>query len=439
MPELKRALSTFDLTMIAIGGTIGSGIFLTPSLVAQQLPSPEWMLGVWAIGGIMTLCGALTFAELGGMLPHAGGMYVYLTEAYGKLAGFLFGWSYLLVVNTGGVAALSIAFATYLGYFIPLNAAGIQAVAIIGLATVTFLNIAGVKAGGIFSDVFTLLKLAGIAGLIVVGFGWGSEDLLSDQAAAAPSGLTGAVAAAMIGVLWSYGGWQHASFTAGEAKNASRSVPIAMTIGALVVTIVYILTNVAYLLLLSPVEIGASSRVAADAVGMLLGPLGGSAIALAIFISTFGTTGIYTLTVPRVYFAMANDGIFFKKVGEVHPRFQTPMFAILLQSAWALVLILFWGTFNELISYVVFTDWIFFGLTASAVFMLRKKMPHATRPYKTLGYPITPLIFVGTSIWFVLNTLIEKPAQAWAGLAFLSIGIPVFYLWKRRWQKSKHT
>ena len=168
MTELKRALSTFDLTMIAIGGTIGSGIFLTPSLVAQQLPSPEWMLAVWTIGGITTLCGALTFAELGGMLPHAGGMYVYLTEAYGKLAGFLFGWSYLLVVNTGGIAALSIAFATYLGYFFPLGPVGIQAVAIIGLATVTFLNITGVRAGGVFSDVFTILKLAGIAGLIVL-------------------------------------------------------------------------------------------------------------------------------------------------------------------------------------------------------------------------------------------------------------------------------
>ena len=432
MTELKRALSTFDLTMIAIGGTIGSGIFLTPSLVAQQLPSPEWMLAVWTIGGITTLCGALTFAELGGMLPHAGGMYVYLTEAYGKLAGFLFGWSYLLVVNTGGIAALSIAFATYLGYFFPLGPVGIQAVAIIGLATVTFLNITGVRAGGVFSDVFTILKLAGIAGLIVLGFGWGSESLLSSEMNNEPAGLSGAVAAAMIGVLWSYGGWQHASFTAGEAKNASRSVPIAMTVGALVVTFVYLLTNIAYLLLLSPGEISASSRVAADAVGTLLGPLGGSAIALAIFISTFGSTGIYTLTVPRVYFAMAKDGVFFRRVGEIHPRFQTPMFAILLQSTWALVLILFWGTFNELISYVVFTDWIFFGLTAFAVFVLRRTRPGTARPYRTLGYPITPLIFVGTAVWFVLNTLIEKPAQAWAGLAFLSIGIPVYYFWKTK-------
>jgi APA family basic amino acid/polyamine antiporter len=431
MPELKRVLSTFDLTMIAIGGTIGSGIFLTPSLIAQQLPSPEWIIGIWVAGGVLTLCGALTFAELGGMLPQAGGMYVYLAEAYGKLAGFLFGWAYLLVVNTGGIAALSIAFATYLGYFFPLGPVGIQVVAILGLSTVTLLNIVGVKAGGVFSDVFTLLKLAGIAGLIAVGFGWGSESLLGNGDPQT-TGFSGTIAAAMVGVLWSYGGWQHASFTAGEAKNPSRSVPLAMTIGALTVTIVYVLTNIAYLLLLSPGEISASPRVAADAVGKVLGPVAGSAIALAIFISTFGSTGIYTLTVPRVYFAMASDGIFFKKVSEIHPRFQTPVFAILLQSSWALILILFWGTFSELISYVVFTDWIFFGLTALAVIVLRRTRPEATRPYKTFGYPITPLVFVGTSVWFVINTLIDKPVQAWAGLAFLSIGVPVYFWWKRK-------
>ena len=436
MIELRRALTTFDLTMIAIGGTIGSGIFLTPSLIAQQLPSAEWILGVWLLGGILTLCGALTFAELGGMLPQAGGMYVYLTEGYGKLAGFLFGWAYFLVVNTGGIAALSIAFATYLGYFVPLDGPGIQAVAVLGLATVTLLNIYGVKAGGVFSDVFTILKLAGIAGLITVGIGWGSRELFHASATAGEdtTSLAGAVAAAMVGVLWSYGGWQHASFTAGEAKNAARSVPIAMTAGALTVTIVYILANIAYLLLLSPEEAGKSSRVAADAMSSILGPVGGSIVALGIFISTFGSTGIYTLTVPRVYFAIANDGVFFKKVAEVHPRFQTPMFAILLQSGWAVVLILFWGTFNKLISYVVFTDWIFFGLTGAAVFILRRRRPDAHRPYKTIGYPFTPLLFVAISLWFVVNTLVDQPVQAWAGLGFLALGVPVYYYWKLKYQ-----
>ena len=247
-----------------------------------------------------------------------------------------------------------------------------------------------------------------------------------------PLDFSGAIAVAMVGVLWSFGGWQHASFAAAEAKNASRSVPRAMIGGAIIVTTVYLLANVSYLFLLSPQEIGESPRVASEAMEKVLGPTGGSLIALFIFISTFGSTGIYTLTAPRIYYAMAKDGLFFRKVAELHPRYNTPMFAILLQSSWALVLILFWGTFNELISYVVFTDWVFFGLTAAAVFVLRKKKPTMDRPYKTLGYPFTPALFVGIAGWFVINTLIEKPLQAWAGILFLAMGIPVYFFWKRR-------
>ncbi len=434
MTRLREVLSTFDLTMIAVGGTIGSGIFLTPSLVAGQLPSPFLILGIWVVGGVVTLCGALSFAELGGMMPRAGGMYAYLTESYGSLAGFLFGWAYLLVVNTGGIAALSLAFATYLGYFLPLDRQMTQFAAILGLAAVTALNIRGAKAGGVFADLFTLLKLLGIAILIVVGLGWGTRDVLtpSPDSPSVPLDFSGALAVAMVGVLWSFGGWQHASFAAAEAKDASRSVPRAMIGGAIIVTTVYLLANVAYLLLLSPQEIGSSPRVASDAMETILGPTGGSLIALFIFISTFGSTGIYTLTAPRIYYAMAKDGLFFRKVSELHPRYNTPMFAILLQSSWAFILILFWGTFNELISYVVFTDWVFFGLTAAGVFVLRKKKPSMDRPYKTLGYPFTPALFVGLAAWFVVNTLIEKPLQAWAGILFLAMGVPVYFFWKRR-------
>ena len=435
--QLKQDLTTFDLTMIAIGSVIGSGIFLTPSLIAQNLSSPLWILGVWVVGGVMALCGALTFAELASMMPRAGGVYVYLSEAYGSLAGFLFGWAYFLVVNTGGIAALSIAFATYFSYFIPLSEAGVQIVAIVGLGMVTTLNVFGVKVGGIFSDVFTVLKLAGIVGLIIVGIGWGSGSV-SDFGAPLgdlPQGLGSALAVAMLGVLWSYGGWQHASFTAAEAKNPTRSVPVAMITGTLVVTVVYLLTNVAYMFMLSPQEIGNSSRVAADSVSTLLGPIGGSIIAVAIFISTFGTTGIYTLTAPRIYFAMASDGIFFKKVAEVHPTFHTPAVAITFQSLWAVVLILFWGTFENLISYVVFTDFVFFALTAAAVFLLRKRRPDVERPYRALGYPFTPILFIAIAVWFVVNTFIERPAQAWAGIVFLALGVPVYYLWKRKHTK----
>ena len=434
MSDLKQELTRFDLTMIAIGGTIGSGIFLTPSLVAHSLESPLLILLAWAAGGLMALAGSLTFAELGGMMPGAGGMYVYLSRTYGRLFGFLFGWAYLLVVNTGGLAALSIAFATYLGYFVTLDPLSVRIVAITGLLLLTVLNVSGVKIGGLFSDVFTLLKLLGVVGVIIVGFVWGSSTT-SDFTAPihqSPGDLVGLLGAALVGVFWSYGGWQHASFTAGEARDAKHSVPFAMVAGALCVALLYLGINVAYMFLLSPAAMGSSSHVAADAAGSVLGPAGGSLIALIIFVSTFGSAGIYTLTVPRIYFAMANDGVFFRRVAEVHPRYRTPANAIILQSAWAIILILFWGTFENLISYVVFTDWIFFGLTAACVLVLRSRHPGSQRPYRTWGYPFTPLFFIALSLWFVANTLLQKPGQAWAGLGLLALGVPVYYYWERR-------
>ncbi|HEX7571822.1 MAG TPA: amino acid permease [Bacteroidota bacterium] len=434
MAELKRELSRFDMTMIAIGSTIGSGIFLTPALIAHTLPSPSWIIGIWLVGGVMALTGALTFAELAGMMPGAGGVYVYLNEAYGPLAGFLYGWAYFLVCNTGGIAALSLAFATYLGHFIPLSPAGLRITAITGLLLVTALNVRGVKIAGMFSDVFTLLKLSGIGFLIVAGIGWGTNRHIDFSTPLDLQGgtLGGALSVAMVGVLWSYGGWQHASYAAGEARNPRRTIPFAMVTGAIVVVAVYVLTNISYMLLLPVAAIGASPRLASDAMQTIMGPAGGGLIAAVIFISTFGTTGIYTLTAPRIYFAMARDGLFFRKVAEIHPHFHTPAFAIMIQSAWAIILILFWGTFESLISYVVFTDWIFFALAATGVFILRRKRPSAERPYRTLGYPLTPLVFIIISIWFVGNTLLNRPEEAWAGIAFLALGVPVFLFWNRK-------
>jgi APA family basic amino acid/polyamine antiporter len=434
MNGLRKELTTFDLTMIAIGSTIGSGIFLTPAAIAHALPDPLWIYAVWITGGVMALSGALTFAELGGMMPRAGGVYVFLNKAYGGWVGFLYGWAYFLVVNTGGIAALSLAFATYLGYFIPMGPDGVTIAAAASIVIVTLINVLGVKAGGIFSDLFTILKLGAIFGLIAVGLGWGSaaRTQFFGGSGLSGGGLSSGLAAAMVGVLWSFGGWQHATFAAAEAKDPARGVPRAMVIAALVVTVAYLLTMTAYLFLLSPAEMGASSRLASDAIRGILGPAGAAAIACAICISTFGTTGIYTLTAPRIYYAMAADGVFFASVAKLHPRHATPHRAILMQSAWAIVLVLFWGTFEDLISYVVFTDWIFFGAAAAAVIVLRRRYPDAPRPYRTLGYPFTPLLFVALSAWFVLNTLFERPAQAWAGLFFLALGIPVYLFWKGR-------
>ena len=433
MSELRRELTLFDMTMIAIGSTIGSGIFLTPALVAHTLPSAAWIFGVWFAGGLMALAGALTLAELGAMMPGAGGVYVYLCEAYGGIAGFLYGWAYFLVVNTGGIAALSLAFATYLGYFLPLSGAGIKSAAIAGLLLVTAINIRGVKTGGIFSDIFTILKLGGIALLIVAGIAFGSRGRIDLGVPLVLSGgsITAALSSAMVGVLWSYGGWQHASYAAGEAKDPLKTVPRAMVTGAIVVVVVYLLSNLAYLLLLPISDIGSSSRLASDALQTVLGGAGAGVIAAAIFFSTFGTAGIYTLTAPRIYYAMASDGVFFAKVAELHPRFHTPSLAIAIQTCWAVLLVLFWGTFENLISYVVFTDWIFFALAGAAVFVLRRKKPDAVRPYRTPAYPVTPLFFVSVSVWFVVNTLINRPEEAWAGIAFLLLGIPVYYLWKK--------
>jgi APA family basic amino acid/polyamine antiporter len=428
MARLLRQLSGFDLTMIAIGSTIGSGIFLTPSSIAQSIPDARWILLVWTVGGITAVCGALTFAELSALMPGAGGLYVYLERAYGGMWGFLFGWAYLLVVNTGGIAALSVASATYFSYVFSLHRTVVPFIAIGGLAVVTLLNIYGVKAGGMFSDIFTVAKLAAIAGLIAIGFGWGGA--ITHSASPFPFSAE-PITLAMIGVLWSYGGWQHATFAAAEARDPGRTVPRAMIVGTGAVMLVYICTNIAYLRLLSPAEMASSSGVAAEAVGRVLGTPGGILIAVAIFVSTFGTTGIFTLTAPRIYFAMAADGRFFPGIATIHPRYSTPAAAIAMQSLWALVLIMYWRTFENLISYVVFTDWIFFGLAGASIFVFRKRVP-GKRTYRTPLYPWVPGLFVAVALWFVIVAMIEKPAHALAGLLFLASGIPVYAYWQRR-------
>jgi APA family basic amino acid/polyamine antiporter len=434
MAEFKRSLTLFDMTMIAVGGSIGSGIFLTPATIARDVGAPWLIVAVWVMGGLITLAGALTFSEAAALLPQAGGQYAFLTRAYGGLVGFLFGWAYFLVVNAGGLGALSVAFATYLGYFVPLGPIETKAVAIVGLLLLTGINVVGVEAGAMFSNIFTVLKLVGITGLVAVGLSMGSPHTtdFSLSLAGAPSNLWGALALGMVGVLWSYGGWQHATYASAEVKNPQRTLPLAMTAAAVAVTALYLLANLAYMFLLTPGRMAASPRVAADAVGTVLGSAGGSLISLAIVISTFGVVGIYTLTAPRIYYAMAADGVFFRKVAEIHPRFRTPAFSIVFQSLWAVVLILFWGTFENLISYVVFTDWIFFALAGASVIVLRRTMPDAPRPYRVPGYPWVPLFFVATSVSFVVMTLIAKPAQAWAGLGFLGLGVPVYYAWKSR-------
>jgi APA family basic amino acid/polyamine antiporter len=433
MTKLAKELTLYGLVMVAIGSCIGSGIFVTPSQIAGLVPSAALILGVWAIGGVITLTGALTFGELGSIFPQAGGIYIFLKEAYGGWLGFLYGWAYLLIITSGSIAVLSLAFSYYLSFFIPMNDTWKILTSIIAISVLTTLNVLRAKFGEIFSNIFTGLKILGILIIIGAGLFYGNSELSFKGIGLSSSGNTGlsSFGVALVGVLFSYGGWQHASFLAGETKNPSRNVPIAMISGAIVVTIIYLLVNMSYMLLLPISTIASSQKVAAEAVSTIV-PFGGMLVAAIIAVSTLGTIGIYTLSAPRIYYAMAEDGLFFKSIAKVHPVFKTPVNAIIIQSIWAVVLLLFWGTFEDLITYTVSVEWIFFTLAAAGIFIFRKKLKNVERPYKTFGYPVTPLIFICINIWFVLNMMINKPLHMGIGIGCVLLGVPVYFFFKRK-------
>lgn len=303
---------------------------------------------------------------------------------------------------------------------------------IITIALLTTLNVFRAKFGEIFSNIFTGLKLTGILIIICAGFFLGSKSFsFSDLGFTTnTTGLSG-FGVALTGVLFSYGGWQHASFLAGETKNPSRNVPVAMITGAAVVTLIYLLVNTSYMLLLPVNKIIASEKIAAEAVCTVI-PSGGLLVAGLIAISTFGTIGIYTLSTPRIYYAMAEDGLFFRSIAKVHPVFKTPVNAIIVQSLWSVVLLLFWGTLENLITYTVSVEWIFFTLAAAGIFIFRRKLKNTERPYKTFGYPVTPLIFIVINTWFVINIMVNKPLHMLIGFCFLILGVPLFLFFKRR-------
>lgn len=437
--DLKKNLTLYGLVMIAAGACIGSGIFLVPASIATTLPIPSFILIAWFIGGIFTLTGALTYAELGAKFPKTGGVYVFLREAFGALPAFLYGWSLLTVVTSGAIAALGIGFATYFNKIIGLGSEWNVMVAISAIVFLTIINIVGVKVGEIVSSTLTTLKLIGIAIVVFIGiFLYQSAPEISwTMTATAENPLSKSVfssfSIAMIGVLWSYGGWYHASFLAGETRNAKKTVPKAMIIGTIIVMITYISINYAYLRLLPLNEIQNSAAAAADAVSKFH-PSGGLFIAILIAISIFGTTSIYTMSAPRIYFAMAKDGVFFKALAKTHPYFKTPANAILIQSTWAILLVVFWQTFEDLITYVVFIDWVFLMLGALTIFIFRKRITNSEYDqdtYKTPLYPFIPAFFVIVCAILIISTLIEKPTQALAGTILLGLGFGVFYLFKK--------
>lgn len=433
MTNLAKELTLYGLIMVAIGSCIGSGIFVTPSQIAGLLPSSRLILLVWSLGGLIALTGALTFGELGSLFPKAGGIYVFLKEAYGGWLGFLYGWAYLVIITSGSIAVLSLAFTHYLSFFIPMNNSWKIITSIITISLLTIINVFRAKFGEIFSNVFTGLKILGILLIIGFGFFFGNSSISFKETGASISTAAGlsAFGVALTGVLFSYGGWQHASFLAGETKNPSRNVPVAMITGAAVVTLIYLLINISYMMLLPVNSVASSEKVAAEAVSTIL-PFGGLLVAGLIAVSTFGTIGIYTLSAPRIYYAMASDGLFFKSISRVHPVFRTPANAIIVQSVWSIVLLLFWGTLENLITYTVSVEWIFFTLAAAGIFIFRKKLKNVERPYKTFGYPITPLIFIIINTWFVINIMINKPLHMAIGIGFLVLGVPFYLFFKKR-------
>lgn len=421
--------------MIAIGSCIGSGIFLTPADTMKAVGHHGWVLAVWAIGGLITFMGAMTFSELGARYPRSGGVYVYLKEAYGDIFGFLYGWIILFIVNTGALAALSIGLANYVEFFYDMGDMGKKVFGIVTLVLLTLINVIGVNISQIFASVFTGLKLVALLIIIAIGlYYWPSMDIDNNLSLTAevPDQLGSAILVGFVGVFWSFGGWHHATYLSGETKRPQRNIPLAMLMGTLIVTLVYLLVIFAYMKLLPADAMATSEKVAGDAVAqVILG--GGKLVTIAIAISIFGTIGIYTMTAPRIYHAMAQDGLFFSKLSAVHPKYKTPHIAMLFQMVWACILILIYGTFTKLITFVTFMDIVFMTIAASTIFVFRRKQMSLQPeiPYRLKLFPIAPLVYIVVLVAFIINTLIALPYESWAGVAILGLGVPAYYYFRR--------
>ncbi len=434
-PALRRTLGVRDLVLLVVGTVIGSGIFVVPATVLRQTGgSVRVALLVWVAAGALSLLGALTYGELGAARPEAGGLYAYVRDAFGPLPAFLYGWTAFFVIGSGSVAALAVAFASYAGQLVPLRSPASTGVALLMIAAVTVVNVRGTRLGANVQNASTVLKAGAIvlvsAALVAFGRAWQAPVELAAPAAAASPGLAG-VGAAMVGVLWAYEGWQYVTFSAGETVDPPRTFPRGLIVGTALVIGIYVLANVGYVAALGAGAAARSDRVAADAVAAVFGPLAGRVIAAVVLVSMFSAANGITLTAPRMYYAMGRDGVFFAALGRVHPRFGTPALAVIASSVWAAVLAAS-GTFEQLLTYVVFVGWIFYALGALAIFAFRRRDPHGARPFRTPGYPVTPLLFVLSAVAIVANTVVTQPAQAAVGLGLVGVGVPVFYLWRRR-------
>lgn len=434
---LRRELGLWSCTLMVVGGIIGSGIFFTPAEVARALPSGGWILAVWTIGGVVALAGALAYAELGAMMPDAGGGYVYIREAFGPLAAFLCGWMTLLLISTGALAAVAMGFAGYVERYVSLGPIGGR----IGMAAATIFilgvtNYMGVKPGAAVQNALTVAKIVALASLIVAGLVlWTvvADPPALANAPAARASLVSGLAAAFVAVLFTIGGWQQLNMVAGEIRRPEWTIPRALTLGILIVIAIYLGANAVYLHVLGRDGLAASAAVAADTAVRLVGPVGGTLITVGAMLSILGFVNVVLLGNSRMPFAMARDGLFLAAAGRIHPRFGTPHVAIGIMVAWSLLLLFGTrGDLGALLSGVVFADWIFFGLGGASVLVLRRTRPAASRPYKSLGYPVLPALFVAAAAVGIVSAFVAAPRTSLFGTALLLAGVVAFYLTRGR-------
>ena len=433
-PELRRELTLLDSTMINAGTMIASAIFIVPATIALHAQGSALTVIVWVVGGLVSLMGALAIAELGAAMPEAGGQFVYLRAAYGPVWGFLYGWGAFMVINTASIAAIAVAFAQYLGYFFPLSDAEIKIVAMLSTVVLTTLNCFGLKMGAWAQNVFTFLKMAALAGIVMVSFvlkGGAVENFTPFFPAQSFSSLLGPLGLAMVAALWAYDGWIEITYVGSEVKNPQRNLPLSIIFSTLIVMVLYVLISIACVYVLSVETMAQAKLVAAEAATKMIGPQGAALVTIAILISTLGSNNGIVFTAARIPYAMAKEKLFFQSMGQVHKKYRVPMVALIVQGVWACILTAS-GRYDQLYTYVVFVSWLFYAMSCGAVIVLRHKAPNMPRPYKTWGYPVVPVIFILFAIWLMLNTIVEAPRDAAIGVGIMLSGLPIYFYWKKK-------
>ena len=429
--ELKRQLTLLDATMINVGTIIASAIFIVPAEIALGLHVTSLMVLVWIVGGIVSLLGALSIAELAAAMPEAGGGFVYLREAFSPVWGWLYGWANGIVINPASIAAIAVGFAGYLGHFTALSAGGIKIAAIVSILALTGLNVLGVKAGAITQNVLTMIKIGTVTGLILVGFilpGGSSANLQPFW----PGGGTniGAFGVAMLAVLWAYDGWIETTYVGGEVVRPERNLPRAIIYSALICMVLYVLVTVSFTYVLGPERVAGSKLVASDAAAVTLGAIGAGLVAAAILVSTLGANNGIVLTAARIPYAMARDRLLFSSIGKVHPRWLTPANSLYVQAVISIALTLT-GEYDWLYTYVIFAEFVFYALMCAALIRLRRSRPDLPRPYRAWGYPVTPILFIAFSLWLVANTIIQDPKDSAVAAGLIAVGLPVYWYFKK--------